>query len=92
MPSVPWHLVLVGALLDLTFLVLAALGVRLTWRRLFRRKAAAQRPTPAEVDLDLTCDELLESLREERCQNERRLAWLRAEDAKRQTFLGFPAV
>jgi hypothetical protein len=90
MTGVPWHLVLVGALLDLTFLVLAALGVRLTWRRLFRRKATAQPAAPVE-DLDQTSDDLLETLREENTENQRRLAWLRAEEAKRQTFLGFPA-
>lgn len=88
MGSVPWQLLLVGALLDLTLLVLAAMGVRVAWRHYPRRKP---RPLPPPPERVLTPEQMLEALSGENRENRRRLAWLRAKTANMQRFLGFPA-
>jgi hypothetical protein len=87
MDSVPWHVLLVGAALDLTILVLGWLGARRPWRRVVHRERTLN-PGP---ELGLDHEQVLRGLRNEGREIDRRLATLRAKETKMQRFLGFPA-
>lgn len=73
---------------DVALLLLGVLGAKRLWRRALRRE---QPTTAPDVDVDLAPDEVLPHLRDEGREIDRRLAWLRAQEAKMQRFLGFPA-
>jgi hypothetical protein len=85
--DLPVQVVLVGLVLDVALLLLGMLGAKRLWRRALRRD---QPTTAPDVDVDVAPDEVLSHLRDEGRELDR-LAGLRAEEAKMQRFLGFPA-